>query len=96
MQNLAIRGGYLMTSDEVMLEFQRPWLLFEPRSFHLPRSADIGPAVCLESGALVSKSFVGTDRRVYLTTAGSLVAKAAAAGAGEKLVKMVNGRLLAG
>lgn len=40
LQNLAIRGGYLMTVAEVLQEYQEPWQLFEPQSkFVIPASA---------------------------------------------------------
>lgn len=50
--------------------------------------------VCLSMGLLVSKVPISTDLKVYVTSAGSLIAKTAAAGAEEKQVMLLAGALV--
>jgi len=59
LQNLTIRGGYLMGETEARREYENPWQIFEPRHVYIPTSITSGAyTLNLETG---SYSFTGLD-----------------------------------
>lgn len=91
-------GAYLNIGlDQITAEriASNPWSLFESRRTYIPTVIASGAALCLDGGALVNRPFAASDRRVYLTSTGALIAKAAGPAAGDRLVSMVAGQLRA-
>lgn len=93
--------GYTLFCDRALSAAERielrnnPWQLFAPTRIYIPTAVAADAALCLDGGALVNRPFAASDRRVYLTSTGALIAKAAGPAAGDRLVSMVAGQLRA-
>jgi len=66
LQNLAIRGGYLMPAAEVRAEYENPWQLFEPRRIYIPGAAPAG-APSLSAATFASRGSTSVRPRVNVT-----------------------------
>jgi len=86
--------GAALTDDECASLSANPWQMFEPSRSYVP-AAVAGALTLQANGSLLYKPAAsGGDAKVYLTTAGALVAKSAP-GAGDRALSLEGGNWLA-